>query len=37
MLVWAAVHPYLNRWVELGLAPSRPRRTRQPFGWAAFT
>jgi hypothetical protein len=37
MLVWAAVHPHLNRWVELGLAPSRPRRTRQPFGWAAFT
>jgi hypothetical protein len=37
MLAWAARHPHLSRWVEIGLTPRRPRRPRQTGRWGAFT
>jgi hypothetical protein len=37
MLAWAARHPHLEAWVRTGLEARRPRKRREPFGWAAFT
>ena len=37
MLAWAARHPHLPHWINIGLASRRPRRQRQRYGWGAFT
>jgi hypothetical protein len=37
MLAWAARHLHLEVWMRNLAAARRPRRTRQQFGWAAFT
>jgi hypothetical protein len=37
MLAWAAQHPHLEIWMRNVEAIRRPRRTRQKFGWGAFT
>lgn len=37
MLAWAARHPHLPNWINIGLASRRPRRPRQRYGWGAFT
>ena len=37
MLVWAARHPHLPSWVNMGFAERQPRQPYQRFGWGAFT
>jgi hypothetical protein len=37
MLAWAARHPHLEGWTQMGLASRRPRPSRPTYGWAAFT
>ena len=36
MLAWAARHPHLPRWIDLGL-PQRPPKPRPSYGWRTFT
>jgi hypothetical protein len=36
MLAWAARHPHLEAWLRNLESALRPRRHRQPYGWASF-
>jgi hypothetical protein len=37
MVAWAAQHPHLDGWTQIGLASRRPRLYRPQHTWAAFT
>lgn len=37
MLAWAARHPHLREWANIGLRARRPPRPRREYGWDAFT